>query len=71
MPLHLVLIMTAALSFMLWLAFDGDEAELREPQPDTDAHVPSDPFRAHKKVELRLLAAQDGHALSDSDAHAR
>jgi hypothetical protein len=40
MPLHLILIMTAAIVFMLWLAFaDGGEAELRELQAETDGNA--------------------------------
>ena len=46
MPLHLILIMTAAIVFMLWLAFaDAGETELAELQAETDA-----PPRAQQKA---------------------
>jgi hypothetical protein len=58
MPLHLILIMTAAISFMLWLAFqDGGEAELCEFDVETDADPRADPVCANDEVEVRRLAA--------------
>jgi len=58
MPLHLILIMTAALAFMLWLAFqDGGEAELRELQAEAEARDGPDLPHADNDVDVRPLAA--------------
>jgi hypothetical protein len=58
MPLHLILIMTAAIAFMLWLALgDGGAAELCELQAETDAHAHPDLLHADNDVEVRRPAA--------------
>jgi hypothetical protein len=58
MPLHLVIIMTASIAFMLWLAFqDSGEAELRELQAEADARARPDLPHADDLVEVRRLAA--------------
>jgi hypothetical protein len=58
MPLHLIFIMTAAIAFMLWLAFqDGGEAELRELLAEADADARPDLIHADDDVEARRLAA--------------
>jgi hypothetical protein len=44
MPLHLILIMTGSIAFILWLAFqDAGEAELHELQAETEALPTSEP----------------------------
>jgi hypothetical protein len=56
MPLHLILIMTAAIAFMLWLAFQDDgEAELGELEGDADTHP--DLRFADNDAEVRRPAA--------------
>jgi hypothetical protein len=56
MSFHLILIMTTAIAFMLWLAFqDAGEAELRELQAQTDALAHPDLVHADQDVEARQL----------------
>lgn len=58
MPLHLILVMTASIAFMLWLAFqDGGEAELLDLQADTDVHAHPDLLHDRDDVEARRFGA--------------
>lgn len=58
MPLHLILILTAAIAFMLWMAFqDAGEDGLHEPQTETDDAACADRLDADAEAKPCQLAA--------------